>query len=197
VSHSSRLHSHDTVVALLISSLSQNLEQPSMPLPLAPVIAALCAGGSLVPHTAGGFIVTAAGGGGYVAGTYLSTATIISVLTVATASAGSIAAALTGGAAAVWGSAGIFGTTIGATGIKGVLMSVGLISATPVWVPVAVGGAAVTSMGGAGYLLYQISKLKKKGDNLRPGQEAQFTDQGAKLFEKILRALYKKGRLVD
>jgi len=167
-----------------------------MPLPLAPIVAALCAGGSLVPHAAGGCIVTAAGGG-YVAGTYLSTATIVSVLTVATASAGSIAAALTGGAAALWGSAGLFGTTIGATGIKGALMSAGLISATPVWVPVAVGGATATSLGGAGYLLYQISKLKKKGDRIQPGQEAQFTDQDAKLFEKILLALHKKGKLAD
>lgn len=122
-------------------------------LPLAPIIAALCAGGSLVPHAAGGFIVTVAGGG-YVAGTYMSTAAIVSVLTVATASLGSITAALTGGAAALWGTAGIFGTTIGATGIKGAFMSVGLISATPVWLPVAVGGAAATGMGGAGYLLY-------------------------------------------
>lgn len=168
-----------------------------MPLPLAPVIAALCAGGSLVPHAAGGFIVTAAGGGGYVAGTYLSTAAIVSVLTVATASAGSIAAALTGGAAALWGSAGVFGTTIGATGIKGALMSVGLISATPIWVPVAVGGAAATSACGAGYLAYQISKLKKKGSKLQPGQEAQFTDQDAKLFKEILLALHKKGKLAD
>jgi len=168
-----------------------------MPLPLAPFIAALCAGGSLVPHAAGGFIVTAAGGGGYVAGTYLSTATIVSVLTVATASAGSVATALTGGAAALWGSAGIFGTTIGATGIKGALMSVGLISATPIWVPIAVGGAAATGMGGAGYLLYQISKLKKKGDKVQPGQEVQFTDLDAKLFEKILLALHKKGKLAE
>lgn len=168
-----------------------------MPLPLAPVIAALWAGGSLVPHAAGGFIVTAAGGAGYVAGTYLSTATIVSVLTIATASAGSLAAALTGGAAALWGSAGVLGTTIGATGIKGALMSVGLISATPIWVPVAVGAAAATSAGGAGYLLHQISKLKKKGDKLQPGHEAQFTDQDAKLFEKILLALHKKGKLAD
>jgi hypothetical protein len=34
-----------------------------MPLPFVPVIAALYAGGSLVPHAAGGLIVTAASGG--------------------------------------------------------------------------------------------------------------------------------------
>jgi hypothetical protein len=47
------------------------------------------------------------------------------------------------------------------------------------------------------YLLYQISKLKKKGNELQPGQEAQFTDQDAKLFEKIFLALHKKGKLAD
>ena len=108
-----------------------------------------------------------------------------------------VSVGFSGGAAALWGSAGLFGTTIGATGIKGALMSAGLISATPVWVPIAVGGAAATSLGGAGYLLYQISKLKNKGASLRPGQEAQFTDQDAKLFEKILLALHKKGKLAD
>lgn len=76
-------------------------------------------------------------------------------------------------------------------------MSVGLISATPVWVPVAIGGAVATSVGGAGYLLYQIDKLKKKGDKLQPGEEAQFTDEDAKLFEKILLALHKKGKLAE
>ncbi|MFS0756520.1 hypothetical protein ABC383_17735 [Noviherbaspirillum sp. 1P10PC] len=166
-----------------------------MPLPLAPVIAALCAGGSLVPHAAGGFIVTAASG--YVAGTYLSTTAIISILTIATASAGGIAAALTGGAAALWGSAGLFGTTIGATGIKGMLMSAGLISSTPVWIPAAAGGALVTGIGGTGYLLYHINRLKKKGEGLMPGQEAQFTERDAKLVEKILLALHKRGSLPE
>jgi len=94
------------------------------------------------------------------------------------------------------GSANIPGTTIGATGIEGALMSVGLLSATLYGTGRSRRGGS-HEHGGTGLLLYQISKLKKKGDNLRPGQEAQFTDQGAKLFEKILRALYKKGRLVD
>lgn len=49
-----------------------------MPLPLIPIIAALAAGGTLVPHAAGGMIVTSATG--YVAGTYLSTAAIGSIL---------------------------------------------------------------------------------------------------------------------
>lgn len=52
-----------------------------MPLPLIPVFAALAAGGTLVPHTAGGMIVSSVGG--YVAGTYLSTAVIGGLLTAA------------------------------------------------------------------------------------------------------------------
>ncbi|MDT4857464.1 hypothetical protein FQZ97_918880 [compost metagenome] len=46
-----------------------------MAIPLIPVLAALAAGSSLVPHYAGGMIVTSAATG-YVAGTYLSTAAI-------------------------------------------------------------------------------------------------------------------------
>lgn len=84
-----------------------------MPLPLAPVIAALYLGGHLVPHAAGGLVVTAAGGGGYVAGTYLSTTAIVSVLTIAIASAGGVAAVFTGSVTAIWGSAGIFSTEYG------------------------------------------------------------------------------------
>lgn len=49
-----------------------------MPLPLIPIITALAAGGTLVPHAAGGMIVTSATG--YVAGTYLSTTAIGSLL---------------------------------------------------------------------------------------------------------------------
>ena len=43
-----------------------------MPLPI--IIAALAAGGTLVPHAAGGLIVSSASG--YIAGTYIGTATI-------------------------------------------------------------------------------------------------------------------------
>jgi hypothetical protein len=61
-----------------------------MAIPL--VIGALLAGGTLVPHAAGGMIVS--GATGYVAGTYLSTTAITSVLsaTTATAAIGTVAA---------------------------------------------------------------------------------------------------------
>jgi len=62
-----------------------------MPIPLMAIISALAAGGSLVPHAAGGMIVT--GAGGYVAGTYLSTTAIASLLAAATATVGGTALA--------------------------------------------------------------------------------------------------------
>ena len=84
-----------------------------MPLPLIPVVAALATGGTLVPHAAGGLIVS--GAGGYVAGTYLSTAAIGSLIAAASTTLGAGALYLTGTAAAIVGSAGIFGTTLGLT----------------------------------------------------------------------------------
>ena len=68
-----------------------------MPLPLIPIISALAAGGTLVPHAAGGMIVTSAAG--YVAGTYLSTAAIGGVLATASTALGAGALYLSGAAA--------------------------------------------------------------------------------------------------
>ena len=84
-----------------------------MPIPLLPIAAALTAGGTLVPHAAGGMIVTATTG--YVTGTYIGTAAIASILTLATTTLGMGTALLTGAATAIVGSAGIFGTTVGAS----------------------------------------------------------------------------------
>jgi len=54
----------------------------NMPLPLISIIPALIAGGSLVPHAAGGMMVTSVAG--YVAGMYLSTAAITGLIAAAT-----------------------------------------------------------------------------------------------------------------
>ena len=147
-----------------------------MPLPLIPVIAALTAGGTLVPHAAGGLIVTAASGG-YVAGTYLSTAAIASIVVGATATVGAGAAVMTGAASALIGSAGIFGTTVGATGLTGALMSAGILPATPVAVPIALGGAVV----GGGYLVYYLTRLRRKLAAVKDGDEVQFSEKEAKV----------------
>lgn len=161
-----------------------------MPIPLVPVIAALAAGGTLVPHAAGGMIVTSAAG--YVAGTYLSTAAIGGMLAGASTVLGAGALYLSGAAASVIGSAGVFGTTVGASGITGALMSAGIVSATPLWLPIAVGGAAVGGAAGLGYGGYRLFKLRQKIHATDAGQEAQFTEGEAKIIEKVIKRMGKK-----
>lgn len=157
-----------------------------MPLPLIPILSALAGGGTLVPHAAGGMIVSSAGS--YVAGTYLSTAAIGGLLTGAGATLGAGALYLTGAAGKIIGSAGIFGTTVGSSGLTGALMSAGLISSTPIWVPLAIGGAAACGVAGLGYGGYQMYRLKQRAINTE-GREAHFTPSEARLVEKILRRL--------
>ena len=118
-----------------------------MPLPLIAILPALSAGGVLVPHAAGGMIVTTVTGTGYIAGTYLSTFAIGSIITAATAAFGASAIFASLVVASLIGGAGIFGTTIGATGITGALMSAGLIASTPLWIPVAIGVAVIGGFG--------------------------------------------------
>ena len=156
-----------------------------MPLPLIPIISALAAGGTLVPHAAGGLIVTAASG--YVAGTYVSTAAVAALISGGVGLLGTGAAVVSGAAATVIGGAGIFGTSIGATGLTGALMSAGLISSTPVWIPAAIGGAAA----GIGYGAFRFLQLRRKLGNTLEGQEAQFTDAEAKIIERMLKKAAK------
>jgi len=161
-----------------------------MPIPLIPIVSALAVGGTLVPHAAGGLIVT--GAGGYIAGTFLSTAAISGLLATATATLGAGALYLSGASAGIIGSSGVFGTTIGATGIKGALMSAGIIASTPIWVPFAIGGAVGGAALGCGYGGYRLLKLKRKLNGTPEGGEAQFTETEAKIVEKIIKRLAKK-----
>jgi len=156
-----------------------------MPLPLIPVITALAAGGSLVPHAAGGLIVTAASG--YVTGTYLSTATLTALLVGSATALGTGAAVISGAATAVIGGAGVFGTTIGATGITGMLMSAGIIASTPVWIPVAVAGAGA----GLSYGAFRYYTLRKKLLATPAGEEAHFTEKEARVIEWLVRRFAK------
>lgn len=159
-----------------------------MPIPLIPIISALTAGRTLVPHATGGLIVT--GAGVYVAGTFLSTSAISTILATASTTLGVGALYLSGAAASIVGTAGIFGTTIGATGITGTLMSVGILSSTPIWVPIATGGAVL----GCGYDGYRLYKLNHKLKKTPIGEEAQFSKTEAKIVEKIIKKLTKKGK---
>jgi hypothetical protein len=165
-------------------------EDFKMPIPLIPIISALAAGGTLVPHAAGGLIVT--GASGYIAGTFLSSAAINGLLTTATATLGAGALYFSGTSASIIGSSGVFGTTIGATGIKGALMSAGIIASTPFWVPFAVGGAVGGAALGCGYGGYRLLKLKRKLNETPAEEEAQFTETEAKIVEKIIKRLAKK-----
>lgn len=166
-----------------------------MPLPLIPIISALAAGGTLVPHAAGGMIVTSAAG--YVAGTYLSTAAIGSLLAAASTALGAGALYFSGIAGSVIGSAGIFGTTVGATGVTGALMSAGIISSTPIWVPIAVGGAAIGGAAGLGYGGYRLFKLRQKIANTANSEEAQFSETEAKIVEQVIKRLGNKEKPND
>ena len=154
-----------------------------MPIPI--IIAALAAGGSLVPHAAGGFIVVSSAGG-YVAGTYLGTAAIAVMLTAGTATLATGAAVMTAVAGSVIGSAGIFGTTVGATGLTGALMSAGLISATPLYVPLLIGAGGVGAAGLLVYGSYHLYKLKKKVSAALPGQEVIFSPTDARIVQRLL-----------
>jgi hypothetical protein len=123
--------------------------------------------------------------GGYVAGTYLSTSALAAILGGTGAALGAGALTVTGATSAMIGSAGIFGTSIGATGLTGALMSAGLISSTPVAVPLAAGAAIV----GSCYLSYVLLRLRKKLRAAVEGQEAQFTSAEAKFFEVVVKRL--------
>lgn len=219
-----------------------------MPLPLISIIPALTAGGVLVPHAAGGMIVTTATGTGYIAGTYLSTFAIGSIISLATTAFGATAIFASLAVGSLIGGAGIFGTAIGASGITGALMSVGLIASTPLWIPVAIGvailggagalyltGALDLIIGGAGimgttigasgitgflmrvgilsstpiwvaviagltmlvgafgicYLAYRFYKLKQKIKSANNVEEIQFTEKEAWFIEKAINFLIK------
>lgn len=177
-----------------------------MPLPLVPVVAALNAGGHLVAHSAGGLIVYSTASGGYVAGTYISTGALASFLTGSTVAIGAAGTAAISGAA-IWaygtlggamasviGSAGIFGTTIGATGITGFLMSVGILAAVPVFIPIAIGLCVLGLAGLISVSLLQarsVRRLRTKTMSAEEGEELQFSTREVQVAERVIRSLSK------
>lgn len=162
-----------------------------MPLPLIPILSALAAGGSLVPHAAGGMIVT--GAGGYITGTYLSTTAIAGIVTTATGTllgvGGATVAAISGLASSVIGSAGIAGTTVGATGLTGKLMSVGVLSSTSIVVPIAIVGGSIAAIGAVVFVWY---RFREKLNSTNNGKEAQFSEAEAKIVERLVKHIGKQ-----
>jgi hypothetical protein len=122
----------------------------NMPLPLISIIPALIAGGFLVPHAAGGMMVATVAD--YVAGTHLSTAAITDLLAAASTTLGAGALFLSEAAGSNIDSAGVYGPTVGVSGITGSLMSAGIIGSTPIWAPVVITAGALTAAG-AGLML--------------------------------------------
>jgi hypothetical protein len=61
-------------------------------------------------------------------------------------------------------------------------MSVDIISATPLWVPLAAGGAAASAATGLGYGGYRLYKLKKKISNTAVDKEMRFTEKKQRLL---------------
>jgi len=165
-----------------------------MPIPLIPIGLALAKGGTLVAHSSDGLIVTTASGG-YLAGTFLSTTAVSALVTGASVAVGALAAAgawASGAAAAVWGSAGWFGTTIGASGIKGLLMSLGLISSTPIWIPVTVIALALIALSVSTIGLYRLYRLKKRLGSCEEGTELIFTDSEARIVQRLVKIFSKR-----
>jgi hypothetical protein len=161
-----------------------------MALPLIPIIAALAAGGSLVPHAAGGFIVSSAVSS-YVAGTYISTAALAAYLTstgviTCVGLAGLFGSSIGGAAMALIGGAGIAGTTVGATGLTGVLMSWGVISSVPIVVPVIIVLFIPLLMVVGIYPAWRFRKLNGKIQSAEKGVEIYFSQSEALLLERVL-----------
>lgn len=182
-----------------------------MVLPLLPVVAALHAGGQLVAHSAGGLIVHSTVTGGYVAGTYISTSALAAFLNGTAIAATTVGTAAVGGAV-IWaygtiggalmsliGGAGIFGTTIGAKGLIGMLMTIGILPAVPVLIPVVVG------LGVLGLIVLvsigilrarSVRRLRKKVSSASDEEELQFSPREAKTVERILRSISKPHNLL-
>ena len=157
-----------------------------MPIPLIPIAVAVSAGGTLVPHAAGGMIVSTAGG--YVTGTYLSTTAIASIFAASTSAIGVGAVTYTGIIAKIVGSAGIFGTTIGATGLTGYLMRAGIMKTTPILLPVAISGGVI----GLIILFIGLFKLNWKLKKAKEGNEVDFKSLDAKIIEALVKLLSQK-----
>ena len=163
--------------------------------PFAAVVAVLSAGGAIVPHSAGGLIAINAAGA-YVAGTYMSTAALSGFLLGTAAIGATGAVALSAGAivslkGAIIGSAGWFGTAYGATGLTGLLMSVGLISGVPVMVPILIVLMLLLILTTGIWRYVRLRRLRRRVLACKPEQEVFFTQQEAALIEKLVRRMAK------
>lgn len=157
-----------------------------IPAALLPMLPSLVPSASIVAHSSGGLILTSANG--YMAGTLISTSMIQGVFA-SLSIVGAASLYVTGALAAIWGSAGIFGTTIGASGIKGFLMATGMISSTPVWLPLACISATGIAISTA---LLPMIRLFRKLKAAPEGEEILFTSIEAQIIGHVLKQLAKR-----
>lgn len=161
-----------------------------MPIPFIPVITALCAGGSLVPHAAGGLIVS--GASGYVAGTYLSTAAVTAILASTTAAgAAGIAATVSAIGSALSGTANSAASSVGLVSGHGLLGLAGGVLLSPASLTVLAGGACC-----AGVVYYRRKKRQKDFEHLlstlrSTNGEKVFSEDEAILIESLIRRVAK------
>ncbi|WP_418647781.1 hypothetical protein ACNQFN_01760 [Thauera butanivorans] len=134
------------------------------------------------------------GAGGYMAGTYLSTAAITGLVATATGTAAGLGATavavLSGAGSSIIGSAGVAATTVEATGLKALLMSIGITpsSAVIAFLLPAVGCIAA----GAGF--YYWWRFMRKPKSATSDQEALFTEMEARIVERLVKKIGKTER---
>jgi len=151
-----------------------------MPIPLLAIAQALAGGATIVAHSSGGVIASSAGS--YIAGTFISSAVLAQLLWSVAAIVAASLAWLAGLPALIIGGPGIFGTTIGATGATGFLMKAGIISSTPIWVPIAI--ALIPVMACLG--LWRWWSLRKRLASLPPGTELVLSHREARFVHRLL-----------
>ena len=159
-----------------------------MPIPLIPVVTAILAGGALVPHAAGGLIVTSAAG--YVAGTYLSTTVVAGIMTAVGAGAIASVGTLTAFASRMLAKTAVTSAvaTTGVTATGTAAVATGVLSLAPALLSLT---AALTILG-LGYRAYQFYELQSKVSKSPEGHEVVFTEDEAKLFEDVIKSVAKK-----
>lgn len=165
-----------------------------MPIPLIPIITALLAGGALVPHAAGGMIVTSAMG--YVTGTYLSTVAITGIFSTigSIVSAGALTAIapsiLARTAAGTLARTAVTGAATTGTVTTGTVTAAALGASAPALLSLTAGFLAL----GLGYRTYRFYELKRKVTQTPEGEEVVFTEKEAQLVEAAIKLLANKNQ---
>jgi hypothetical protein len=151
-----------------------------VPIPFIAIAEAIACGAGVVGHSSGGLIFS--GASGYIAGTFISTAALGQLLWSFAAVCAAALGWLVGIPALVIGGPGLFGSTLGATGLTGLLMKAGIISSTPIWVVLAILLLPLLALFG----LWRWWRLVKRVSNAAPGAELMFSKSEARFVQRLL-----------